>query len=260
MQRARAEDADPEELAEAAMEIGKHQEPPAQSAEDRVAADRKARHDAFDRLMDGKATDADINALSEWLKEESTEPEHQADTTELEETLASDAGAECPECGEAGDACTCPPAADAESEDPQEAEEEEETGAEERTEVGARAADGSVRLRIREALPSRHERARASDAVRGAQEVLKLWRPYAAKAKDGSPEQAAFNAALRAVTRSSRASSGGYDAVVRVARARDGVRRAPVTARARAADAGGVSPIEKLQQYYNDAHSGKGVK
>jgi len=225
---------DPEDLAEAAMEISKHQEPPAQSSV--VDAERKTAHDAFERMMDGKATDADMETLGKWMKEEKEEPEHQTDTAELEQVLASDAGEKCADCGAVMDKDhVC----DAESEDPQEAEEEEEEGEEERSETGVA------------------DRVRATDAVEGARAVLKVLRPTVARCKDTAVHNA-FNAALRSVTRSSRASAGSYDRFGTVARARDGAKRAPARARARAADAGAENPLEKLQKYYNDAH--KGVK
>ncbi len=236
MERARATDADPEELAEAAMEIGKHQEPPAQS-EDSRAADDAALLDAVRRVRDRKGTDADIAALKtlmgDYLSEEEEEPEHQADdvdTGELEETLGADRSRDeepCETCGNTGEDCLCT------DEEPAPGEQEAEP-------------DGAERVA---------DRARAADTVSGARAVLKALRPVMARTKDKAV-QSAFNSALAAVTRSSRASSGeGYGGFARTARARDRAPRNPNPERARAADAVG-DPIKKLQEAYDTARKG----
>lgn len=239
--RAMAADAetDPEELAQAAMEIGKHQEPPAQSG-DKHADDRKRARDAFDRLMDGKATDADMEEVKKWIGEEEEEPEHQEadgalDTSELEAAMgARDESEEsCPSCHKPMADCMCADAAD-------ELEEEvaEPSGEEEEEEVPVGGTD---------------RRARAADTVSGAKAVLKALRPVVARSRDKAV-QSAFNSALAAVTRGSRVSAGGYDSFGRVARARDKAPKAPPM-RARAADAAN-DPIKKLQAAYDAARQG----
>lgn len=244
--RAMAADAetDPEELAQAAMEIGKHQEPPAQSG-DKHADDRKRARDAFDRLMDGKATDADMNEVKKWIGEEEKEPEHKEadgalDTSELEAAMgARDTSEEsCPSCHKPMADCMCTDAAD-----------EEEDGGEgpgEETEP-----DGE------EEVVGEDRRVRAADTVSGAKAVLKALRPVVARSQDKAV-QSAFNSALAAVTRGSRVSAGGYDSFARTARTADGKARRAETAgraRARAADAAN-DPVKKLQAAYDAARQG----
>lgn len=92
--KAHAADAEPEELADAAVEMAeKHMdknEAEDKRRKDRHMDDRKAKgrtrdrmHDCLDRCMDGKADDADLeemrSLLNEFFEEEEEEPEHQED-------------------------------------------------------------------------------------------------------------------------------------------------------------------------------------
>lgn len=235
--RAKAADADgdPEELAQAAMEIGKHAEPPAQSA-DKHTDDRKRAHDALDRIMDGKGTAADEETFAKWAKQEAAEPEHEAeddlDTSELEETLGADT-ATCPSCSKPMADCMC---------------------ADEAAEVEEEVAEPDGELEEEEVpLGGADRRVRAADTVSGARAVLKVLRPVVARTKDAAVKSA-FNSALAAVSRSSKPSAGGYDSFGKTARARDKAPRAPAD-RGRAADAA-TDPVAKLQAAYDAARKG----
>ncbi len=312
--KARAQDSetDPEELAQAAMDIGKHQadisardrkvrdndpddedededagleiandrkrkakdkgrrsrdEDPAIEAEPdydhKPANDRRsAMHKALDRMLDSeeepvidrkrakdrRATDADIEELkqllSEFFSEEAEEPEHQdaedeapePDSDELDAVLsgeAADADDEpCPDCGEVGDACACDDAAEPGQEVVESGEEELEP--------------------VDEEVQSQ-DRARAKD---GATAVLRMMRPFVARSND-SALKGAFNAALGSVSRSSKASTGGYGAFAASSRARD---RAPRNSgRASTGDSNigtGADPVAKMQAFYDNAFKG----
>ena len=221
---------------------------------------RKAMHDALDDLIDQeeagdkhrakdrKVNDADLeelkSLLSQFFSEEEKEPEHAADEDlEEEDEPVVDAAPLDEVLGNEE-----PEAEDAKDEDPEELEEEEgaedddlEEGEEDLEPVGDK----------------RHakDRARAAD---GAAAVLKMLRPVVARCKD-SKVQDAFNSALSSVTRSSRASSGGYGSFAASSRARDSkLPRAPLN-RAYAADSGGNGAdkrIADVQAAYDTAHKG----
>jgi hypothetical protein len=217
---------------------------------------RKAMHDALDDLIDQeeagdkrhakdrKVNDADLEELKsllcQFFSEEEKEPAHASDEDlEEEDEPVVDAapldevlGNEEPE---------------AEDEDPEELEEEE----------GAEDDDLEEGEEDLEPVGDKHrakDRARAAD---GAAAVLKMMRPVIARCKD-SKVQDAFNSALSSVTRSSRASSGGYGSFAGAARARDSkLPRAPLN-RAHAADSGGDGAdkrIADMQAAYDAAHN-----
>jgi hypothetical protein len=245
-----AKDAEPEELAEATKAL--HEEPPATSEDRRgkddpgeqepMMTDRKKLHDALDRAMDKRrgGMDSDMamlkDLLDEYMGEEMQEPEHMADTTELEETLADN----CPGCGQPMDDCSCAMDEDDPDEGAEIGEETEPSG--EEVVVGDRVA-----------------------AADGARAVLKLWRPHAARSKD-TAERAAFNAALGVVTKTSRAGTGGYGAFARAGRARDKAPAKPAgqviaeqRGRTKAFDDSGFNPNDrnkKLQEAYDSARKG----
>jgi hypothetical protein len=213
-------------------------------------------HDALDDLIDQeeagdkrhandrKVTDADLeelkSLLGQFFSEEEKEPEHASDEDPEEEDepvvdaapLDEVLGNEEPE---------------AEDEDPEELEEEE----------GAEDDDLEGEEDLEPVGDKRHakDRARAAD---GAAAVLKMLRPVVARCKD-SKVQDAFNSALSSVTRSSRASSGGYGSFAASSRARDSkLPRAPLN-RAYAADSGGNGAdkrIADVQAAYDTAHKG----
>jgi hypothetical protein len=103
------------------------------------------------------------------------------------------------------------------------------------------------------------DRARAAD---GAAAVLKMLRPFVARAVDRTGDTAlknAFNAALGSVKKPSRPYTGGYGAFAASARARDKAPRNPNPERARTGDGQDPDKIAKLQALYNAAHN-KGGK
>jgi hypothetical protein len=220
---------------------------------------RKAMHDALDDLIDQeeagdkhrakdrKVNDADLeelkSLLGQFFSEEEKEPAHASDEDlEEEDEPVVDAAPLDEVLGNEE-----PEAEDAKDEDPEELEEEEgaedddlEEGEEDLEPVGDK----------------RHakDRARAAD---GAAAVLKMLRPVVARCKD-SKVQDAFNSALSSVTRSSRASNGGYGSFAGAARARDSkLPRAPLN-RAHAADSGAAGAdkrIADIQAAYDAAHN-----
>jgi hypothetical protein len=287
---------DPEELAQAAVDVGKYHdaasEPDMDPEQQTLDAKRKARdkrardnddpedevteetmtqdaarkkaHDDLDAMLDGKkgkdkrkATDADIAALKDliddFLGEEEQEPEHQdvvedADPAELEEVLG--AGEEpdaedaeelpCPDCG-AADCEGCGPKAAA-MKDSMEAEPGEEL---EPSGELALAHDAAPRRRV-----SRVERTQAQDAVMA---TLRMLKPFVARAKDNSLKLA-FNTALAAATKPSRASSGDYGAFAGAARDRNrSMPRSPMFARAN----DGADKNARLQKAYDDIRTGR---
>lgn len=295
---ARATDADPEKIMEAAEAL---QETPPEAADDKrgkdgevppalkehefkksddrrskdeesepaMSEDRKAAHDALDRIMDkrGKGKDSDVASLKElldeFLEEEEEEPEHaedrrskdrrsrdedDVDTDLLEEELAEDDL--CPECGEAHDA---------EEECP--GEELVESGEEVMDEEGE-SPDPDSDDDQEDVEPAEDRRRRAADrrarATDGAAAVLRALRPAIARTDD-KVVQSAFNRALDSVKKVSRTSTGSYGGFAASARARDKAPRNPNPDRARAGDAGKADPIVKLQEFYNSAR-GKGGK
>jgi hypothetical protein len=283
IEKARATDADPEKFmdeveamheeptsdkAKAADEV----EPPKNTGEnefksedkktkdeepDEMAEDRKKAHDALDKILDkrGKAKDSNVEALKtlldKFLSEEEKEPEHadDVDTTELEESLKGEDVKDCAECGMAHDEGEeCPGQEEVESgeevldeaEDPdtEDPDDDEDRVDEKKADDSARAADG---------------RARAHDS---AMKLLKTLRPAVARCKDKAMRNA-FNKALDAVKKSSRASTGDYAKFASSARVRDKAPRNPNPDRARAGDgAGKPDQITKLQAFYDAAAKG----
>jgi hypothetical protein len=220
---------------------------------------RKAMHDALDDLIDQeeagdkrhakdrKATDADLeelkSLLGQFFSEEEKEPAHASDEDlEEEDEPVVDAAPLDEVLGNEE-----PEAEDAKDEDPEELEEEE----------GAEDDDLEEGEEDLEPVGDKHhakDRARAAD---GAAAVLKMLRPVVARCKD-SKVQDAFNSALSSVTRSSRASNGGYGSFAGAARARDSkLPRAPLN-RAHAADSGDGADtrIADMQAAYDTAHKG----
>ena len=276
--RARAADAevDPEELAQAAMDLGKHaakddeedlealeaandkkardrrakdidpaiEAPPDKDVE--PANDRKAMHDKLDEMMDARdkgVSDADIaelrSLLDEFLGEEADEPEHMedADPAELEELLGAGEAPDA-EDGETCEECGLPGDECACDEEPagEPGMELDPSGEEDLAPVGDRAS--------------------AHDAARdGARAVLKMLRPGVARSRDAALKTA-FNNALASVNKKSRASDTSY---ARVAAGTRDHSRAGRDTRVRAADAGGaVNPEQnaKVQEFYNNAFKG----
>ena len=286
--RARAADADtdPEELAQAAMDVGEFQKPDAEDkkAKDKKMKDAKARdgespddpeeddikdvedrrktkdkrkagdshrqrmHDALDRMLDAEG------GTEEDVVEEATD----TDLDELKALLGQFFSEEKAEPAHQADefsteeldaslGCAEPAAEDG-------------TIEEEQLPPGAVTEDGEEVLEpdgeeelegAADKKPAR-DKAKAADAAAAA--VLSMLRPFVARGNDQGMKRA-FNAALGSVRRGSRATVASYDAVSRMARSRDRVRAADSTVNTRS---GG---IDKLQAAYNTAHSGsKGVK
>ena len=235
-----AKDAEPEDIGEAAKLL--HEEPPAQTGEDRSHDHRTKMHDALDALMDRKKL-GDNAALEEYFKEEAEEPEHQdavLDEHELEESLGAADGEMCPECEKPMADCSCA----MDEEDPDE---------------GAEVpGEGEVEPSGEEEIVANDRRVRAADTVKGARAVLIALKPVLARSNDASVKRA-FNAALASVTRTSRATTGdGYARVAAGARTvRPEAGRDTRPARARAADGGNgadAARLKTLQDAYNEAN------
>ncbi len=195
---------------------------------------------------DRKVSDADLeelkSLLGQFFSEEEKEPEHAADE-DLDE-----------EDEPVVDAAPLDEVLGNEEPEAEDAEEDVDEVAEEET------ADDDLDEGEEDLEPvgdKRHakDRARAAD---GAAAVLKMLRPVVARCKD-SKVQDAFNSALSSVTRSSRASSGGYGSFAASSRARDSkLPRAPFN-RVHAADSGGDGAnkrIADMQAAYDTAHKG----
>jgi hypothetical protein len=241
-----------------------------------------------------RATDADIEALKDllgdFLSEEEEEPEHAADISEVPEEQGIDAdpseleevlgagekpdaededdedGEECP-CGEPG----CPGCDEA---DP--GEEMEPSGEEALAEDEERSPENDCPKCEGEGYipgpggtskkcplckgsgrPAKaRDRARAADAHDGARAVLKMLRPFVARAKDESLKTA-FNTALGSVSKRSRASDGGgYGAFAGAANDRSRARaKNPGGFRAHAADAA-EDANAKMQAVYDQIRTG----
>lgn len=221
-------------------------------AMDAQAKDRKRAHDALDRIMDkSKAKDSNVAALKtlldEFLSEEEKEPEHaddEVDPAELEAILGE--GAEdCEECGKAHDGEECPGQEEVESgEEELVGDEEGESPDDEEEDNKSDVEPAADRKRV-------GDRARAADA---ANAVLRMLRPVVARTGDKAV-QTAFNRALDSVKKSSRVSTGSYGAFAGSARARDKAPRNPQPDRARAGDSK-VDAMNKMQEFYNNAHKG----
>ena len=254
--KAIAADSEPEELAEAAKAM--HEEPPAQSGEDKEAKDkpgdqeppavmsedRKRVHDALERVLDKKGTDADIEELKknvgEFLNEEKQEPEHEG-----EDELAAALGGEaedaevCEDCGLSMDECECEEAEDADPDKDKEI--------------------GEVTMPSGKEKEEGEDRASANDAaVTAAKAVLKMIRPAVARSKDSAVHQA-FNTALGVVTKSSRAGTGDYGRFAGTARGRDRAPKEPESRRqerSRTGDAATEDRNQALQKAYDAARTG----
>ena len=225
-------------------------------------AKRKAMHDALEDLLDReeaggedrkrardkRVSDADLeelkSLLGQFFSEEEKEPAHAGDEDLDEE-----------EDEPVVDAAPLDEVLGNEEIEAEDAEEDVDAVAEEETADDDLDEEGDEDL---EPVGDKHQakdRARAAD---GAAAVLKMLRPVVARCKD-SKVQDAFNTALSSVTRSSRASGGGYGHFAASSRARDSkLPRAPLN-RAHAADSGddGVDPrIAKMQAAYDSALKG----
>jgi len=290
--KAMAADADttPEELAEAAMDIGKRagKDEPFEIEETEQVKDRKRHgrdldpeievthtndrrqrmHDAFDRMLDTmgdrKAGDEDLNELGSMLKEffgqEAQEPEHQveddeediveADPAELEEVVAADEP-DPEEMGPDGEE-------DIIAEDDEEDMECAHCGAamdeEACPECGCR--DGKAR----DKKPAK-DRATAHD---GATAALNTLRPVIARLNPRDPRQKAamdgFNTALGVLRGKSRVrdAAANYGGFTRAAHARTG----KLPSRAQAGDAVGAAADAnaKVQDIYDRLRAGKAGK
>jgi hypothetical protein len=251
----RAKDADPEDKV---TEVTETQD----------AARRRKAHDDLDAMLDGKAKagDADIKALKRVLDDflgEEDEPEvtEDADPAELEELLGAgeDPDAEDEELCKCGDP-ECPGgcAMDVEA-DP--GEELEPSGEEALVEDRHAANDavysvvgsgrGSTARNAGAARTAAHgDAGRATDAVKA---TLRMLRPFVARANDQGMTNA-FNSALAAATKSSKASSGGYGEFAgAAARRASNLPRNP-NPMARANDA--KDREATLQKYYDDRRKG----
>jgi hypothetical protein len=291
IEMARATDADPEKIAEAAeaMHEGKDDaEPPKNTqanefkSEDKKGRDgevppalkenefkaddkRKAAHDALDRAMDAKehakdkkakdkkhAKDADIEELKSLLDELLSEEEKEP---EHEAADVDPSELEAVLGGGAEDCPDCGTAHDDETECPGET--EVESGEEVMDAENGESPDPDSdddQEDVESGTDKRHarDRARAAD---GATAVLRMLRPVVARSNDKAMHSA-FNRALDSVKKSSRPSTGSYGAFAASARARDKAPRNPNPDRARAGDSGKADPMTKLQEMYNSAHKG----
>lgn len=242
--KAKAADAEPEELAQAAMELGKQNA--SSSEEEPTAADaqRKRAHDALDRALDSMSKDAkkrhakdsDAEGLKSLLDEYLGEGEEVSKHSEDEETIIEEEEPEDLDTEELDKAL----AADVEEEGEQELEEEamDEEVEEEEGESTTENPDAD------------EPRLRAAD---GALAVLKAMRPIVARSKDQAVRRA-FNAALRSANGAStvratdgkdRKAGGSYKKFAARSRARD---MAPAAARQEQA--------KKLQDFYDNARKG----
>jgi hypothetical protein len=213
--------------------------------------------DSKKKARDRRASDEDIEELKGLLKDAfgeedvETEPEQQtldADPSEIEELVGAGEAPDAEDDGHA-EGCEDPDCPGCDEADPGE---ELEPSGEEALE-DRRPANDSRRV-----PPNRRravERAPAADAAAGVKAVLKMLRPFVARANDDALSTA-FNTALSATTRSSRASSGGgYGAFTRHAADRSNAPRNPnPSPRARAADA--ATANAKLQKAYDDIRLG----
>jgi hypothetical protein len=283
--RARAADAetDPEELAQAAMDVGKFQEPVAEDrkpkgkdakskdgespddpeeddeadVEDRKprAKDRKPAkdahrqrmHDALDDLLD-KEDDGESAEATDADLEELKNLLGQFFSEEEAEPQHEAADIEEPDTAELDGVLEGEPVADGTIEEeqlPEEVQDAPEPAVEEED------PDGEEDLEPVSDKGKAKDRARAAD---GAAAVLKTLRKSIAHCNDADVQRA-FNAALGSVTRASKAGTGSHAAFSTAARARDGAPRTPV-ARVRAMDQADPGRITKLQDAYNTAHKG----
>jgi len=275
--RAKAADAetDPEELAQAAVDVGKFADDkrktgdgdleieetgqvkdrkrkardlePEEEEEPAYDARHKRMHDALDKMLDARGKDADIEALKDLLNdfftEEEEEPQHEAADTEEEEVEDADP-AELEELLGAGEE------PDEEAEDAEEEPDEEAEDAEEEAGPGGEENLEEEEEEVEDRGRRAKDRATAHD---GAVATLKMLRPVVARCKDAAMKNA-FNTALASVSRASRARTGdsGYSRFVAGSRARSS--NLPANT-ARAADAA-ASANAKLQKYYDERLKG----
>ena len=283
--RARAADAetDPEELAQAAMDVGKFQEPVAADkkpkgkdakardgespddpeeddeadvedkkprAKDRKPAKdahRQRMHDALDDLLD-KEDDGESAEATDADLEELKSLLGQFFSEEEAEPQHEAADIEEPDTAELDGVLEGEPVADGTIEEeqlPEEVQDAPEPAIEEED------PDGEEDLVPAGDKGKAKDRARAAD---GAAAVLKTLRRSVAHCGDADVQRA-FNAALGSVTRASKAGTGSHAAFSTAARARDGAPRTPA-ARVRAMDQAGPNSVTRLQDAYNTAHKG----
>jgi hypothetical protein len=234
--------------------------------EDGGAMDRKAAHDALDKALDRKrGKDSNIPALKSlldnFLTEEEQEEEHVdeppvVDSADLEKVLAGDAEM-CPDCDEPLEDCTCEAADDAVTP----GEEEVESGEAAMDEKeGESPDDGDDHDDDQKDVEDR-KRAKDSKGARvhardGALATLRALRPIVARTNDKAM-RTAFNTLLSSATRSSKASTGDYSKFASSARARDKAPRNPNPDRVRAGDGvGRPDQISAMQKFYDTAHKG----
>lgn len=293
IEMARATDADPEKIMEAAEALNDDAEPSkntqenefksedkkgkdgevpealkknqfkAEDEDDEVAMDRKRAHDELDKILDkrkgkdsAKAKDANIEALKTLLDEFLSEEEKEPEHTEDEEPEIDPSELEAVLAGGAEDEEPCPDCGEAHDEEECPGEELVESGEEVMDEEGESPDPDSDD--DQEDVEPAKDRRKAADRARaadGAMATLRMLRPFVARTGDKAVQNA-FNRALDSVKKSSRASTGSYGAFAGSARARDKAPRNPNPDRARAGDSGKADPITKMQDFYNTAHKG----
>jgi hypothetical protein len=272
-------DTEPEDLAQAAMDLAAHaKDEPFEIEETGQVKDRKKTkdldpeievthttdrakrmHDRLDEILktsDRHAQDADIaelrKLLDEYMGEEEAEPEHQedeevpeADPTELEETLSEDGLPEV--VGESGEE-------NMEDEDPEEEEEEAMDDEEGECAHCGTAHDEAncpeCGCMDRKAKDKAKDRVSAAD---GATAALKMLRPVIA-ASDDMRVRMAFNKAQEVITRKSRPRASGNDGYKTVATA--AARRSPKVAAQRAPANDAAAQNDRLQKYYDERLKG----
>lgn len=272
--RAKAADAetDPEELAQAALDVGEYQKP---TADKKGRDKRKGRDEEEDEELSAEDEDVEVtrtrdhnrrsrdsadieatrtqdahrkrmhDALDKMLDEGGLEEEGEATDADLEELKKL--------LGEFFSEEETEPAHQADA-DPSELEEvlgagEEPDAEDEEVDPGETLEpSGEENLEADDDLPEEEEEeAQAADRGRArdsAKATLRMLRPAIARCKDAAVKRA-FNTAYATVTRPSRASSGSYGQFARTAVARDQVTKN----RGRAAD-NSEDRNSKLQEYY----------
>ena len=230
--------------------------------EEPMADARKKAHDALDRAIDAKAKDADVEELKklldEFLDEEEKEPEH-ADDKKRAKDDDDEEVADAEELEEAlngEDAEPCPDCGEAHDSEECPGEEEVESGEEEVGDEEGESPDPDSD----DDKEDVEDRKKAKDRARTGDAVAAanaMLRMFRPYAARSNDKafQATFNRALDSVKKSSKPSTGSYGAFASSARARDKSPRNPNPDRARAAD-GKADPITKMQEFYNSAHKG----
>lgn len=294
IEMARATDADPEEVLDAAAALNDDAEEPKDTeknefksedkkgakdgelpealkeneikpkAEDAKVADaRKKMHDALDRALDAKATDAkasDSKAKDADIEELKELLDEFLDEEEKEPEHVDDVAdsSELEDALKGGkDAEKCEECGEAHDSEECPGEEMDESGEEDIDDEEGESPDPDSDDDQEDVEDKKGKDARANDRARAADSVnavLRMLRPGVARSNDKALK-ASFNRALDAVKKSSRASSGSYGAFAGSARARDKAPRNPNPDRARAAD-GKADPMTKMQEFYNSAHKG----